>query len=511
MKKHRWLSLLLALVLLTTLLLSGCGDKPSTGSDEAMGTSQGADGGYDQITFAFFCNLFIPQDMQMIQDALNEQLREKINAEVTLVPLSLGTYDQQMNLMISGGEKLDLYIMFGGDFSSSINQNKLAVVDPNLLAEYAPGVLDALGDYMDSVTVNGNVYGFPVNKDMATRRGVSLNRNLLDKHGLLEEAEAIQNVDDLATLFEKMSSLEPDLVMTSSQDNGKSVMESGFANFDKMGDYYGVLMDCSSDDLILENLFETDWYAQTLDYIRDWYNRGWILSDGSINPDTGINLYKSGRLFSYLGDKKPGSYVDVENTTGIPTMDGILTTPISTNNTINGVVMAIPITCEDQVPVLKFLNLLYSDPEVLNILDWGIENVHYERVPDTNTLIRYPDGVTSENDGYGLNQGWSFGNQLISYAWETVGTDDYYEEMQEFNESAVKSKAIGFIFDSTPVKSEVAALDGVLAEYRLGLENGELDPKEYLPKFQQALREAGIEKVIAEKQRQLDAWVAAQN
>ena len=83
--------------------------------------------------------------------------------------------------------------------------------------------------------------------------------------------------------------------------------------------------------------------------------------------------------------------------------------------------------------------------------------------------------------------------------------------MKAFNESAVTSKAVGFIFDSSPVKSEVAALDSVLAEYRLGLENGELDPEEYLPKFQQALREAGIEKVIAEKQRQLDAWVAAQS
>ena len=236
MKKFRWLSLLLALVVFTTLLLSGCGNSSSSAaSGEATGT---ADDDYDQITFAFFCNLFIPQDMQMIEDALNEQLREKIHAEVELVPLSLGTYDQQMNLMISGGEKLDLYIMFGGDFSSAINQNKLAVVDPDLMAEYAPGVLDALGDYMDSVTVNGNMYGFPVNKDMATRRGVSLNRDLLEKHGLLEEAEAIQNVDDLAALFEKMSALEPDLVMTSSQDNGKSVMESGFASFDKMGDYY---------------------------------------------------------------------------------------------------------------------------------------------------------------------------------------------------------------------------------------------------------------------------------
>ena len=89
MKKFRWLSLLLALVVFTTLLLSGCGNSSSSAaSGEATGT---ADDDYDQITFAFFCNLFIPQDMQMIEDALNEQLREKIHAEVELVPLSLGT------------------------------------------------------------------------------------------------------------------------------------------------------------------------------------------------------------------------------------------------------------------------------------------------------------------------------------------------------------------------------------------------------------------------------------
>lgn len=71
--------------------------------------------------------------------------------------------------------------------------------------------------------------------------------------------------------------------------------------------------------------------------------------------------------------------------------------------------------------------------------------------------------------------------------------------------TAGRSKTCSY---SSSVKSEIAALDSVLAEYRLGLENGELDPEEYLPKFIQALREAGIEKVIAEKQRQLDSWVA---
>ena len=113
-------------------------------------------------------------------------------------------------------------------------------------------------------------------------------------------------------------------------------------------------------------------------------------------------------------------------------------------------------------------------------------------------------------EGNGLNPTkiWVMSAAIFSLGkWRLKSTTDY-DEMKAFNENAIQSQAIGFIFDSSSVKSEIAALDSVLAEYRLGLENGELDPEEYLPKFIQALREAGIEKVIAEKQRQLDSWVA---
>ena len=37
---------------------------------------------------------------------------------------------------------------------------------------------------------------------------------------------------------------------------------------------------------------------------------------------------------------------------------------------------------------------------------------------------------------------------------------------------------------------------------------GSLDPETELPKFQQSLKDAGIDEIIAEKQKQLDAWAA---
>ena len=71
------------------------------------------------------------------------------------------------------------------------------------------------------------------------------------------------------------------------------------------------------------------------------------------------------------------------------------------------------------------------------------------------------------------------------------------------------SKALGFTFDPSPVADQVTACANVIAQYYLPLINGEVDIDSVLPVFQQALRDAGIDNIIAEKQAQLDAWLAS--
>ena len=100
------------------------------------------------------------------------------------------------------------------------------------------------------------------------------------------------------------------------------------------------------------------------------------------------------------------------------------------------------------------------------------------------------------------------GNQFLSYIWN--GDDPkLWEKMNAFNKSAVMSKALGFSFNAEPVKTEVAAVTNVQNQYKVGLETGTLDPEVKLPEFVKALKAAGIEKIIAEKQKQLDEWAKA--
>lgn len=73
--------------------------------------------------------------MGIVEEAINKLTVEKINVEVELLPISLGTYEQQINLMISGNEKLDLFTLLGSSFASTLNQKKIVPIDADLMNE----------------------------------------------------------------------------------------------------------------------------------------------------------------------------------------------------------------------------------------------------------------------------------------------------------------------------------------------------------------------------------------
>lgn len=155
---------------------------------------------------------------------------------------------------------------------------------------------------------------------------------------------------------------------------------------------------------------------------------------------------------------------------------------------------------------MKFLNEMYTNADVVNLLDWGIEGVHYE-VQDDGT-VDYPEGVDANTTTYGLNMDWYFGNQFLSYIWGYGRDTTIYERLEANNKSADYSPAMGFSYDSTTVSTELAALANVYDQYMPGLSCGSLDPETELPKFLSALEDAGIQVVIDEKQAQLDEWFA---
>ena len=57
--------------------------------------------------------------------------------------------------------------------------------------------------------------------------------------------------------------------------------------------------------------------------------------------------------------------------------------------------------------------------------------------------------------------------------------------------------------------NEITACNNVKTKYENALNTGSLDPATALPKMIQELKDAGVDTVIAEKQAQVDAWMAS--
>jgi putative aldouronate transport system substrate-binding protein len=84
---------------------------------------------------------------------------------------------------------------------------------------------------------------------------------------------------------------------------------------------------------------------------------------------------------------------------------------------------------------------------------------------------------------------------------------DANKATRDFNNNATPSVALGFTFNSEPVKTQYAQLTALQKEYQqifAGLmDAGKLE--EYIRKQ----KNAGLQDVIDECQKQLDAWVAS--
>ena len=81
---------------------------------------------------------------------------------------------------------------------------------------------------------------------------------------------------------------------------------------------------------------------------------------------------------------------------------------------------------------------------------------------------------------------WMLPCEYTTYVWE--GDDiDLWEKTKEFNNNAMKSKALGFSFDSSEVSAEYTALTNVWTEYADGLVFGMIDPAVGIPELNKRL------------------------
>ncbi|MDQ8734271.1 ABC transporter substrate-binding protein [Paenibacillus sp. LHD-38] len=503
MKKKRKVITLLAMVALLVSACSGGNGGSNKGENDSKETEKNVKPVEIVYAYPVFGN--IPADMQRIEDEVNKISIKEINVKAKLLPISGGNWGQQINLMVTSGEKLDVMPTLG-NFNNMVAQKQLLDMT-DLMDSLGQGITSAVGDnFLKGTKVDGKVYGVTVGNGKAAVPNIAMRKDILDKYGL--SIDSVNTIDDIAKIYEVISEKEPQMAMLIPNGIGNVTLSPASllfqSTYDNLGDGLGVLL--GNDNHKVVNLFETEEYTSILKTMNDWYQKGYILKDAATSNESAVNLLKAGKGFSEFTNGEVGLDAQLARNTGHPFVTKKLQDPLITSGIIQGLTWVIPVTSKNPEAAMKFLNLTYTNADVVNLIDWGIEGMHYEKKQDGT--IGYPSGVNASNTGYAFGQDWLMGNQLIAHVWD--GNDpNNYNILEENNKTAPISIALGFSYDSSKVKTEIANVNNVIDQYRPGLDTGSLDPDKYLPEFNAKLKAAGLDKIIAEKQKQLDAWFAA--
>ena len=482
------IALLLAAMMMVTLL-AGCGN----------GSANTASSG-DKPAEIEKIKIYVPtsgkvDDIDEVMAAVNEITREKIGVEVEFKPYQFGQWFGQYSLFLSGTEDVDILANYGG-YQNAVAQG--ACYDlTELLPKYGQDIIALEGDFLKSGVVDGVQYAIPIYASYAWNMGIIYRADVVEELGLEEQVAAVKSLEDWGPILAAVKEAKPDMTPFVSI-NGASAPVFQYGTWDDLGNNYGVLMDGGKTSDVV-NLFESDEYARLCGIMHEWYEKGYSSKDIQTQADGFPVLTRSDAAFSTLGQTDFNTPFYQTTTTGKPIKTVMLGEHVA--RTYNNVTYTVMSNTKHPEACMKFLNLWISDKEVGTLISYGIEGKHY--VLDENGLGRYPDGQDASSCAYHMGSNLSNINRII---WSSENPE-YPALLTETNKNALRSAALGFSFNPETVTNEITQLDNVRAKYQIGLETGAMDPAVYLPEFNAALKGAGIDKVIAEKQAQLDAFL----
>lgn len=516
-------SMLLVLVMAVSLVLSACGGNNNNGSSGSGGSGDGsqaaspsASGGSGDSKGADASKTAasdlkpyklkvvyegaVQPDQKKVEEAMNKILTEKINATIELMPIDWGVWDDKMNLMIASREPVD--VLFTAQWNGySKNVAKGAYLDlGDLLQQYGQGIIDSLDPaFLEGSRINGKNYGIPTNKELATAGGLVYRKDIADELGL--DMSQVKSPEDLDAIYKIVQEKKPDMIPLYMM--GGSLVGQ-LTEFDTLGDgtIPGVI-EKEKTDTTVKLAQDFDVYKRLVNLTRDYYLKGYINKDAATTQLSEGDAFKAGNVFSAIQPLKPGKDAELAAAAGLQNK---LTEIYFTGKTVStsetaGAMLAISSTSADPARAMMFINLMHTDKDLVNLINFGIEGVHYTLNGDIMT-------PTAQAANYAPGVAWELGNQFLNHVWDSEAPDKW-DQFKQFNEGAIKSPGLGFVFDSESVKAEVGAIANVSKQYSKAIETGSVDPDKMLPEYVSALKAAGVDKIIAEKQKQFDAFLAS--
>ncbi len=441
------------------------------------------------------------KDHDLVMAEINKILTEKINATLDLQYVDWGAWGEKTNLMFASSQPFDLIFSAGWfGYTQSVGKGNFMAID-DLVNKYGKAFLETIDpEIVSAAKVDGKLYAMVANKEFAADKGITMRKETVDKYHF--DLSKIKNLEDMEPLFKTIKDNEPGMtpfMNTGGSAPSASILDYGY--YDILGDGPGELLR-NGEGLKVINKIEDPKYMEYAKLMRKWYLAGYVNKDAATLQDIGKSL-GTGKAFATTGSYKPGWVLENSRSQGTELVTVQLASPFTSTTDATSALIAVSRTSKDPERAMMFMNLLYSDADLLNLLINGIEGKHY--VVKEGNIIDFPPGLDASTTGYPVTMNWMIGNLPLTHVWANEDPNKW-QSYVDYNKSAEKSRALGFTFNTEPVKNEIAAASNVEKEFKSVIVTGSVDPEEFIPKYLAKLKTAGLDKIIAEKQKQLDEW-----
>lgn len=487
------------------LLVLGMAAVLAMGSLAGCKKSQTADGknGKEIVELTWYQIGDAQKDSKVVEEKVNEYLADKIGVKLNIISVGWGEYNQKMQVVINTGDKWDLAFTcsWANDYLQNAQKGAFLRLDDYLTKE-GKGMYEVIDKrFWEAAKVNGATYAVPSEKEIGSVPMWVFTKEYVDKYNI--PYEEIHELEDLEPWLKVIKENEPDVVpLYITRDY------SAPTYMDKIQDPVGI--EYGDDTLTVKNVFETDKMISTLKTMRKYYLDGYINKDAATASDD-----KSVKRFVTKGDGQPYAELIWGKDLGYEVVTSQIMPTQVTNVSARGAMTGVNKNSAHPEKAVEFLNLINTDEYLRNLLNYGIEGVHYEKIAASEEELKQNEGTPyiypvklkykeEKRKDYSVPY-WVQGGLFNTYVMENEPLDKW-NVFKEFNDASDEAPTFGFDFNLDPVSAQVAGFRNVLDEFGRSLYTGSVDPDEYLPQLNKKLEATGIREVIAEMQRQIDEW-----
>ena len=399
MKNKKVLAALLVAAM--TLGLTACGGNDS-GSVNGTESGSKADGNYDQVTYAYctFNNIPTEEDLDVVEDAINQITREKIGAEITLMPIAIADYSSKVSLALQGGEKIDIFESLG-DFNNYVSTDMTYDLT-DLLYQYGQETVDTVSEeWLAACAKDGSIYGVPTMKPVALTPMVVYRQDVADELGI--DMSQVSSMEDMTDIFKQVKAAYPDMTPLAPVQTGEIGVSTNYGEVDFLtDDRYSPIGVLEGDDLTVKDLYSTDTFREKCKLVRSWYNDGLVMQDSATTTSAAAELMSSGNYFCYIAAY---SYPEADTAASLQAQCGnypigakIIGDAYLSTGDLNAISWMIASTTDVPEAAMKFLNLTFTDKDIINLLIYGIEGRDY--VLSDDGTVSYPEGEDASTVPY---------------------------------------------------------------------------------------------------------------